>query len=67
MQKRLRPWIASWQNAADAGGLPGASVEAALVQVQAAFRAKTEGFVQLDVAAFFDSIQWEVLEAVLHQ
>ncbi|CAE7774466.1 unnamed protein product [Symbiodinium sp. CCMP2592] len=65
LQRRLRPWISEWQSGHDAGGLPGASVEAALAQIQAAFRNKSKGFVQLDVKAFFDSIQWDSLSAVL--
>ena len=41
--KVLQPWISQWQSGLDAGGLPGTSVEAALAQVQAAFRNKSEG------------------------
>ena len=62
---RMRPWCETWQSHYDTGGLPASSVSAAHMQLHQSLRRGVWALAQQDVAAFFDSLHWEVLEAVL--
>ena len=65
LKDQLSPWISTWQQHFDAGGLPGTSVANALMQVHQALKSGATHFAQLDVAAYFDSVHPEVLRKVL--
>ena len=62
----MRPWCETWQSHYDTGGLPATSVSAAHMQLHQSLHRGAWALAQQDVAAFFDSLHWEVLEAVLH-
>ena len=62
----LATWIASWISPSDAGGVPGTSVQGALLQLNAAMRDGVTCAVQQDIAGFFDAIQLEAVEEILH-
>ena len=62
----MRPWRETWQSHYDTGGLPASSVSAAHMQLHQSLHRGAWALAQQDVAAFFDSLHWEVLEAILH-
>ena len=62
----MRPWCDTWQSHHDTGGLPASSVSAAHMQLHQNLHRGAWALAQQDVASFFDSLHWEVLEAVLH-
>ena len=65
LQHQLRPWVESWCDHGDAGGIFDMSVQSALMQVQKAFRLGATHFLQMDVSAYFDSINHVTLRRTL--
>ena len=65
LQRQLAPWVESWKSAHDSGGLPGTSVQGALMQVHQAQHDGATHFVQMDVGSYFDSIHMDVLERAM--
>ena len=65
LNANLAGWIASWISPSDAGGVPGTSVQGALLQLNAAMRDGVSCAVQQDIAGFFDAIQLEAVEVLL--
>ena len=56
LTKRLRSWCLTWMTPGDAGGLPGTSVEGALMQLSCALNDRVGVVVQQDIRGFFDAI-----------
>ena len=57
LTKRLRSWCLTWMTPSDAGGLPGTSVEGALMQLSCALANRAGVVVQQDIRGFFDAIR----------
>ena len=62
---QMRPWCDTWQSHHDTGGLPASSVSAAHMQLHQSLHRGAWALAQQDIAAFFDSLHWEVLETIL--
>ena len=65
LQRQLRPWVESWKDHGDVGGVFDMSVQSALMQVQQAFRHRASHFLQMDVSAYFDTINHITLRRTL--
>ena len=65
IQAQLRPWVQSWCDHRSAGGIAGTSVQQALMQIRKAMADEATCFAQLDITAYFDSIQLPVLKRAL--
>ena len=65
IQSQLKPWVRSWCDHRSAGGIAGTSVQQALMQIRKAMADEATCFVQLDITAYFDSIQLPVLQRAL--
>lgn len=65
INQQLASWVSSWSSPADAGGLPGTSVQGALLQLNWAISRGARIVVQQDIASFFDTIQHGVVEVIL--
>ena len=65
LQRQLRPWVESWRDHGDVGGVFDMSVQSALMQVQQAFRRRASHFLQMDVSAYFDTINHITLRRTL--
>ncbi|CAE6972781.1 L96 [Symbiodinium sp. CCMP2592] len=65
INQQLASWVSSWASQADAGGLPGTSVQSALLQLSLAMNQGAQTVIQQDIASFFDTIQHGVLEIFL--
>ena len=65
LQHQLRPWVESWRDHGDVGGVFDMSVQSALMQVQQAFRRRASHFLQMDVSAYFDTINHITLRRTL--
>ncbi|CAE7541147.1 RE2 [Symbiodinium sp. CCMP2592] len=59
IQAQLGPWIDTWADHTAAGGLPGTSVQAALMQIRKAMTDGAVAFIQTDIKSSFDSIHME--------
>ena len=57
LTKRLRGWCLTWMTPGDAGGLPGTSVEGALMQLSCALANRAGVVLQQDIRGFFDAIR----------
>ncbi|CAE7488209.1 unnamed protein product [Symbiodinium sp. CCMP2592] len=65
IQTQLGPWVASWADHTAAGGLPGTSVQAALMQIRKAMTDGAVAFIQSDIKSYFDSIHIGALQRAL--
>ncbi|CAE7528081.1 pol [Symbiodinium sp. CCMP2592] len=65
IQTQLGPWVASWADHTAAGGLPGTSVQAALMQIRKAMTDGAVAFIQSDIKSYFDSIHIGAMQRAL--